>query len=189
MPSTSDRTYTVYHPYELAVRETTESTTTSTTVSTTMSTFFPVDVVYTWVNGSDPTFVNSLKHTDLGMKSNKDDTKAQRFADFNQLMYSLRSVEMYAPWIRKVWIVTNGQRPNWLSTNNSIVGIVSHDEIYPNKKHLPTFNSRSIESHLHLIPGIRQAEPHSSYSVFFISPFYLQSSSVKTSSISTTTGL
>jgi len=157
VPSTNANTYSVYHPYELAVRETTESTTTTTTVSTTTSASFPVvDVVYTWVNGSDPTFVNSLKHTDLGMKSNKDDTKAQRFADFNQLMYSLRSVEMYAPWIRKIWIVTNGQRVNWLSTNKTIVDIVSHDQIFSDKNHLPTFNSRSIESHLHQIPGISE---------------------------------
>ena len=39
-----------------------------------------VDAVYTWVNGSDPEFVNSLKETDLGMKTHKDDTHNQRFA-------------------------------------------------------------------------------------------------------------
>ena len=40
----------------------------------------PVDAVYTWVNGSDPDFVNSLKETDLGLKTHKDDTHNQRFA-------------------------------------------------------------------------------------------------------------
>ena len=39
-----------------------------------------VDAVYTWVNGSDPEFVNSLKETDLGLKTHKDDTHNQRFA-------------------------------------------------------------------------------------------------------------
>ena len=39
-----------------------------------------VDAVYTWVNGSDPEFVNTLKETDLGLKTHKDDTHNQRFA-------------------------------------------------------------------------------------------------------------
>ena len=39
-----------------------------------------VDAVYTWVNGSDPEFVNSLKETDLGLQTHKDDTHNQRFA-------------------------------------------------------------------------------------------------------------
>ena len=39
-----------------------------------------VDAVYTWVNGSDPEFVNLLKETDLGLKTHKDDTHNQRFA-------------------------------------------------------------------------------------------------------------
>ena len=27
----------------------------------------------------------------------------------DQLKYSIRSVEMYAPWVRNIYIVTNGQ--------------------------------------------------------------------------------
>ena len=39
-----------------------------------------VDAVYTWVNGSDPEFVNTMKETDLGLETHKDDTHNQRFA-------------------------------------------------------------------------------------------------------------
>ena len=160
VPENHSDIFVIYHPYPGRLGQTDPNLANPKTIAHSIgesncTTSFPVDVVYTWVNGSDPAFVNSLKHTDLGMKSNKDDTKAQRFADFNQLMYSLRSVEMYAPWIRKIWIVTNGQKPNWVDLNNPNINIVSHDQIFTNKKHLPTFNSRSIESHMHQIPGIR----------------------------------
>ena len=39
----------------------------------------PIDVVYTWVNGSDPNFQSVFSQTDLGLKTHKDDVKAQRF--------------------------------------------------------------------------------------------------------------
>ena len=31
---------------------------------------------------------------------------------------------------------------------------VTHDEIFPNKSHLPTFSSPAIETHLHRIEGL-----------------------------------
>ena len=31
--------------------------------------------------------------------------------------------------------------------------IITHEQIFPNKSHLPTFNSVAIESHVHRIPG------------------------------------
>ena len=39
----------------------------------------PIDVVYTWVNGSDPNFLSVFSKTDLGPETHKDDVKAQRF--------------------------------------------------------------------------------------------------------------
>ena len=78
-----------------------------------------VDAVYTWVNGSDADFIRSYNESHLGIKSNPDDTGKGRFTDMNQMLYSLRSIEMYAPWIRDIFIVTNGQIPNWLNISHS----------------------------------------------------------------------
>ena len=61
---------------------------------------------------------------------------------------------MYAPWVRKIWIVTNGQHPTWVDESNYHIEVVPHDRIFPIQEHLPTFNSRAIESHLHQIPGL-----------------------------------
>ena len=79
---------------------------------------------------------------------------AKRFEDFNQLLYSIRSVEAYAPWVRHVFIVTNGQIPVWLNTDHPRVTIVPHTKIFKYKSDLPTFNSMAIETNLHRIPGL-----------------------------------
>jgi UDP-N-acetylglucosamine-lysosomal-enzyme len=83
-----------------------------------------------------------------------EDFAPNRFQDNDELKYSLRSIEKYAPWIRNVYIVTNGQIPSWLNLSNSRVKIITHDQIFTNKSHLPTFSSPAIESHLHRIPGL-----------------------------------
>lgn len=79
---------------------------------------------------------------------------ASRFADNQELRYSLRSVEKYAPWVRMIFIVTNGQIPSWLNLDNPRVKVITHSEIFTNNSHLPTFSSPAIESHLHKIPGL-----------------------------------
>ncbi|XP_033222982.1 N-acetylglucosamine-1-phosphotransferase subunits alpha/beta [Belonocnema kinseyi] len=111
----------------------------------------PIDVVYTWVNGSDPAFLQNLeKHVPI-VDIN---SAVSRFSDKDELRYSLRSLEMYAPWVRHVYIVTNGQIPSWLDMDNSRVTVVTHDDIFIDKSDLPTFSSPAIESHIHRISGL-----------------------------------
>ena len=130
------------------------------------------------VNGSDPRHVSSLSKIKNTNNNNNNDTattttttsstsaaaknssiardeaSASRFQDNEELRYSLRSIERFAPWVRKVWIVTNGQVPNWLDLTNPRIAIVTHQDIFPNSSHLPTFSSPAIETHLHRIKGI-----------------------------------
>ncbi|XP_061768562.1 N-acetylglucosamine-1-phosphotransferase subunits alpha/beta-like [Nerophis ophidion] len=86
----------------------------------------------------------------------KDILTANRFEDNAALRHSLRSVEKYAPWVRHIFIVTNGQIPFWLNLENPQVSVVTHKEIFLNHSHLPTFSSPAIESNLHRIPGLAQ---------------------------------
>lgn len=55
-----------------------------------------------------------------------EDVSASRFEDNEELRYSLRSVEKHAPWVRHIFIVTNGQIPSWLNLDNPRVTVVSH---------------------------------------------------------------
>lgn len=58
-----------------------------------------------------------------------EDVSASRFEDNEELRYSLRSVERHAPWVRHIFIVTNGQIPSWLNLDNPRVTVVSHQVV------------------------------------------------------------
>ncbi|XP_060591439.1 uncharacterized protein LOC132746344, partial [Ruditapes philippinarum] len=81
---------------------------------------------------------------------------ANRYVVNNQLIYSIRSVEKYAPWIRHIYIVTNDQTPSWLNTSYERIAVISTKEIFPNPKYLPTFSSPAIESYMYRIPGLSE---------------------------------
>jgi UDP-N-acetylglucosamine-lysosomal-enzyme len=63
----------------------------------------------------------------LSQNNQIDDMSESRFADNQELRYSLRSLEKNAQWIRNVYIVTNGQIPYWLNLENPRVKIITHD--------------------------------------------------------------
>ena len=76
-----------------------------------------LDIVYTWVNGSDPKFIAEKQR--FASSSDDEGSAASRFTDFDQLKYSLRSVAKYAKWVRNIFLVTNGQKPpHWLNTSS-----------------------------------------------------------------------
>lgn len=116
---------------------------------------FEVDLVYTWVDGNDPAW--RAKHAAFtGTKLSADDVDCEgRYADNDELRYSLRSVELYAPWIRHIYIITDGQIPSWLNLDNDRISIVDHKEIIP-EHGLPCFNSQVIEHCMYRIPGLAE---------------------------------
>ncbi|XP_062580822.1 N-acetylglucosamine-1-phosphotransferase subunits alpha/beta-like [Saccostrea cucullata] len=106
------------------------------------------------IDGKKPTLNAANLVWDLRDFSRDEDISSSRFEDNDELRYSLRSVEKFAPWIRHVFIVTNGQIPHWLDLENPRVTVVTHEDIFPNKSHLPTFSSPAIEANIHRIPGL-----------------------------------
>lgn len=130
-----------------------------------------IDLVYTWVDIKDNNFLqeklkyeNSLKPQDFIRVANK-----SRFTDNDELKYSLRSVNMYAPWINKIYIITNGQVPKWLNTNYSKIKIVNHKDIMPQDS-LPTFNSGAIETCLAEIKDLSEYFIYSNDDFFLNKP-------------------
>ncbi|XP_062989441.1 N-acetylglucosamine-1-phosphotransferase subunits alpha/beta [Elgaria multicarinata webbii] len=92
----------------------------------------------------------------ISQSKQDEDISASRFEDNEELRYSLRSIERHAPWVRHIFIVTNGQIPSWLNLDNPRITIVTHQDIFQNVSHLPTFSSPAIESHIHHIAGLSQ---------------------------------
>ena len=117
---------------------------------------FPVDLVYTWVDGNDPDWHAERKRymSNVSTDTVRNNSEA-RWIENDELKYSLRSVEKYVPWINKIFIVTNGQVPKWLDTSNPKIEMVFHSEIMPADA-LPTFNSTAIESCIHNIPNLSE---------------------------------
>ncbi|MBK7820145.1 MAG: stealth family protein [Tessaracoccus sp.] len=120
---------------------------------------FPIDVVYTWVDGSDPRWREKRARAEAeatGLEFHPEATIASRFADHEELRYSLRSLEYFAPWVRKIYLVTDDQVPAWMDTTNPKIQVVDHRDIFTNPANLPTFNSNAIISSLHHIEGLSE---------------------------------
>ncbi|XP_076069626.1 N-acetylglucosamine-1-phosphotransferase subunits alpha/beta-like isoform X2 [Oratosquilla oratoria] len=93
---------------------------------------------------------------ELDTSQHEEEMDPKRFDDNEELRYSLRSLEKFAPWVRRVFIVTNGQIPYWLNLEHPRLTLVTHEEIFTNLSHLPSFSSPAIEVHLHRIPGLSE---------------------------------
>ncbi|MCX4642508.1 MULTISPECIES: stealth family protein [unclassified Streptomyces] len=116
---------------------------------------FPVDAVYTWVDGNDPAW-QRRKASAKGEVYHAESASDARFISRDELRYSVRSLYMFAPWIRNIYIVTDDQVPEWMREDLPGCRIATHREIFRNPADLPTFNSHSIESQLHHIQGLSE---------------------------------
>ncbi|MDG5766341.1 stealth family protein [Balneolales bacterium ANBcel1] len=122
-----------------------------------------IDAVITWVDGNDEQHRRSMQEVIARtgalqtheVRTSRDPT---RFLDNGELFYCIRSIRKFAPWIRTIFLVTADQTPPFLTHEERQrlgVTMVGHREIFaPYEHHLPTFNSRSIETALWRIPGL-----------------------------------
>ena len=115
-----------------------------------------IDIVYMWVDGNDPIWsAKRNRYLPSAKKQNAQAFGDCRFVERDELKYSLRSIEMFAPWINHIFIVTDNQTPKWIDTSNRKITIIDHKEILPQEA-LPTFNSTVIELGLANIPGLSE---------------------------------
>ena len=117
----------------------------------------PIDMVYCWCDGNDPAFQERKNYYLQQEKGTHDSDSVgnHRFADNEELRYSLRSLTMYAPWIHHVYIVTDRQTPRWLNTDYERVSIIDHSEIMPSEL-IPCFEASIIERYIVNIPGLSE---------------------------------
>ena len=121
-----------------------------------------IDVVVAWVDGRDRKHrAKRLRYLadpggDAGPKSAAH--VEQRFSDNDEIRFCLRSIHNYAPWVRKIWLVTDDQVPAAIDRQKAEqynIRIVDHREIFRGYQQLlPTFNSLAIETMLWRIEGL-----------------------------------
>ncbi|WP_037036116.1 stealth conserved region 3 domain-containing protein [Rahnella sp. WP5] len=109
-----------------------------------------IDAVYTWVNHADLAWQEQWKNSFPDSEFDPD-----RYTSNDELKYSLRSLNKYAPWLNNIYIVSNCAKPSWLTNHPRIIW-VDHNEIFPYSESLPTFNSHAIESCLHHIKDLSE---------------------------------
>ncbi len=117
---------------------------------------YPIDLVYLWVDGSDPVwcekknrYIHEANDVEISL------ALPERWQDNNELLYSLRSVEKYVPWINHIFIVTDQQCPAWLNRDHPKLSLIDHKDFIP-EEYLPAFCSSMIESFLPYIPRLSE---------------------------------
>jgi len=149
----------------------------------------PIDVVFTWVNGSDPEHQKARSERTGEQMDGSDSGNTQRFRALGEIRYSIRSIFSYLPWVRHVFLLTFGHAPNWMdNSTKQLIGdedaaakidfgafspkvtIVPHTHIFANPSNLPTFSSMSIETALHRIPGLSDNFIYLNDDMFFTRP-------------------
>lgn len=116
---------------------------------------FPIDAVITWVDGSDPAFRERLGALAPPCHFSDEQMAAPtRFSSIGEIRYCVASIRRFAPFIRKIFIVTDGQDPK---IEGEDIEIVDHKVIYRGyEQFLPVFCARSIETVIWRIPSLSE---------------------------------
>ena len=135
----------------------------------------PIDVVYTWVDGSDPDWLARLERTREQYRLTAPRCIHSRptghvFGRGTSCATPSARWTCMRDWVRHVYLVTDDQVPTWLDTDNARITLVTHRELFEDRGRLPTFNSHAIESQLHHIAGLSEHFLYLNDDVFFGRP-------------------
>lgn len=126
-----------------------------------------IDIVILWVDGADPAW-RAQKSAYLP-PAERDSDSANRYRDWGLLPYWFRSVERFAPWVRRIHFVTWGHIPAFLNVDAPKLHVVRHDEFIP-AEYLPTFSSHTIELNIHRIPDLAEHFIYFNDDMFLLRP-------------------
>ncbi|MDI6400569.1 stealth family protein [Balneolaceae bacterium ANBcel3] len=138
-----------------------------------------IDIVITWVDGNEERYIEKrnryfngseeVKENDL--LTGKDKT---RFLDNGEIYCCLQSIHKYAPWVRKIHLITDDQVPSFLTPEMQKklrISIVDHTTLFESYEQvLPTFNARTIETALWRIPDLAPSFIYFNDDFFLVQP-------------------
>ncbi len=138
----------------------------------------PIDVVITWVDGDDAAHRAKLNAylAELGQQPRA--AAPTRFRSIGEIDYCIRSLLKFAPFVRRIHVVTDAQVPpifkrlhELSEADRTKLVLVDHKDIFPaGVDCLPTFSNRSIESVLHRVPGLAEHYVYLNDDFFLIAP-------------------
>jgi len=127
---------------------------------------FEIDLVFSWVDGSSLEWQAKRAERMNSYVVGDGDESDARFRQIDELKYALRSAHMYAPWVRRIFVATDSDRPSWLA-EHPLVTLVGSAEFFADPTVLPTHNSQAVECQLHRIPGLAEHFLYSNDDMFF----------------------
>jgi hypothetical protein len=130
---------------------------------------FDIDIVFSWVDGAAIEWQRARAKRMKSYVVGEGDDSHARFRQLDELKYALRSVYLFAPWIRNIYIVTDSPRPDWLD-DHPRVRIVPSEQFFADPSVLPTHNSHAVESQLGNIEGLAEHFLYSNDDMFFGRP-------------------
>ena len=128
-----------------------------------------VDMVFSWVDGSSSEFQRQRAAQIAEYVVGEGDDGPARFRHVDELRYALRSVHMYAPWVRRIFIATDSPAPAWLADHPKVT-VVRSEEFFADTSVLPIHNSHAVEAQLHRIEGLAEHFLYSNDDMFFGRP-------------------
>ena len=114
-----------------------------------------IDFVVTWVDSNDENWRKEKQYYEDKMSINVDLNDNLRYRDWGFMKYWFRAVEKHAPWVNKVYFITEGHLPEWLNIENEKLVVIKHGD-YIDEKYLPTYNSNVIELNIHKIKELSE---------------------------------
>jgi hypothetical protein len=129
----------------------------------------PVDMVFSWVDGSSTDFQRQRAAQMAEYVVGEGDDGPARYRHVDELRYALRSVHMYASWVRRIFIATDSPAPAWLLDHPKVT-IVRSEEFFADTSVLPIHNSHAVEAQLHRIEGLSEHFLYSNDDMFFGRP-------------------
>ena len=130
---------------------------------------FAVDMIFSWVDGSDEEYRRVRASYMADAVVGEGDAHEARFRQVDELKYALRSVHMFAPWVRNIYIATDSRPPAWLAEHPR-VRVVRSEEFFADTSALPIYNSQAVEAQLHHIEGLSEHYLYSNDDMFFGRP-------------------
>lgn len=130
---------------------------------------FDIDLVFSWVDGAQLEWQRARARRMASYVVGEGDSSEARFRQLDELKYALRSVNLFAPWIRNIYIATDSPRPEWLDEHPRVI-LMRSEQFFRNLDDLPTHNSHAVESQLHNIPGLSEHFLYSNDDMFFARP-------------------
>ena len=125
----------------------------------------PIDFILTFVDGHDPVW---QKKREKYLETDRMFLE-RNYRSWDNLHYWFRCIAKFAPWVRKIFLITDHQIPEWLNTKNEKIVTIFHEDYIPSQ-YLPVFSANPIELNFHHIKGLSEHFVYFNDDTFIVSP-------------------